>query len=73
MTSRRTFQPFLRELYADDTALIADTEKKMFVKVVKEIEKQGLIINCKKKENIVVSKMNSPKYQLRIGDVEINM
>lgn len=58
--------------YADDTVLIADTEKKTFVKVVKESEKQGLIINCEKNENIVVSKMNSSRYELLIADVEIN-
>ncbi len=60
--------------YADDTVLIADTEKKLqnlLQKVAKESEKKGLSINYKKTECMVISKRMSPKCDLKVGDTRI--
>ena len=54
--------------YADDTGLIAESEKELhdlLGKVVKESKKKGLKINCKK---IVVKKRASTACALKIGD-----
>ncbi len=60
--------------YADDTALLADSEEKLQTllnKVVEESKKKGLSINCKKTECMVVSKTISPQCQLHIGETII--
>lgn len=60
--------------YEDDTVLIADMERKLqklLQKVVKESDKKGQSINCKKTECMVVSKRISPKCKLQIGNTKI--
>lgn len=60
---------------ADDKSLMADTERKLhelfLAKVVKESEKKGLNINCKKTEYTVVNKTNRLWYKLRIEDTKL--
>ena len=60
--------------YADDTVLVADSQddlQMLLDRVVDESRKRGLTINCKKTECLVVSKRESPKCSLKIGDVII--
>lgn len=51
---------------------MADTERKLkeLQKRVKKSE-NGLNINCKKPEYMVVSKRNTPIWKLQIGDIKI--
>ena len=54
--------------YADDTVLIAKSEKELqglLDKVVEESKKKGLTINCKKTECMVMSKRASPSCALK--------
>ena len=54
--------------------LIADTEeklKKLLDKAVKGSKGKGLTIHCKKAECMVVSRKDSPKCDLKIGDIKI--
>ena len=60
--------------YADDTVLIANSEEKLkelLEKVVEESKNKGLSINCKKTECMVVSRKDSLKCELKIGDIKI--
>ncbi|MGX9987587.1 reverse transcriptase domain-containing protein [Soonwooa purpurea] len=60
--------------YADDTVLIADTEKKLqelLQKVAKESAGKGLSINYKKTECMVISKKTNQKCTLQVGNTRI--
>ncbi|MCH9665805.1 MAG: hypothetical protein K0U41_08180 [Gammaproteobacteria bacterium] len=62
--------------YADDTVLLAESEEELqdlLDKVVDESKKKGLTINSKKNktECMVVSKGESPRCELKIGDITI--
>lgn len=60
--------------YADNTALIADTESKLqelFQDVVKESENKGLTVNYTKTECMVVSKKNNSRCELRTAGTTI--
>ena len=61
--------------YGDDTVLVTDSQddlQMLLDRVVNESSwKSGLTINCKKTECLVVSKKESPKCSLKIGDVII--
>lgn len=58
------------------TVLLAETERELqdfLHRAVKEGQKKGLMINCKKTKSIVISKRKNPSVSLRIEDVKIEM
>jgi len=60
--------------YADDTVLIAESAEdlqRLLDIVVKESERKGLSLNCKKTECLVISKRESPVCTLKVGDQTI--
>ena len=60
--------------YTDVTFLIAESQaqlQELLDRVVNASQEKGLTINCKKTECMVISKKESPRCDLRIGDAHI--
>ena len=60
--------------YADDTVLLAESEKdlqRLLDIVIEQSKKKGLSINCKKAKCMVFCKRERPRCRLKMCEIEI--